>query len=117
MAKNRKQLRRQRVKRGIRAKLQGTAERPRVSVFRSNKHIYVQLIDDASGHTLASASTVESGFESGSGVGAGQAVGKALGERAKEAGIERAIFDRNGYRYHGRVKAVAEGARESGLQL
>jgi large subunit ribosomal protein L18 len=116
MAKNKKLLRRQRVRRGIRAKLSGTAERPRLSVYRSNKHVYAQLIDDLAGHTLASASSLESSVDT-SGVGAGQSIGKLLGERAREAGIEQAVFDRNGYRYHGRVKAIAEGARESGLKL
>lgn len=116
MAKNRKLLRRQRVRRGIRAKLSGTAERPRLSVYRSNKHVYVQLIDDLNGHTLAAASSLDGSLE-GSGVEVGQSVGKLLGERAREAGIEQAVFDRNGYRYHGRVKAIAEGARESGLKL
>jgi large subunit ribosomal protein L18 len=117
MAKNRKLLRRQRIRRGIRAKVNGTTERPRLSVYRSNKHIYAQLIDDVNGQTLASASTLESGFDGGGGVAAGLAVGKSIGERAREAGIERAVFDRNGYRYHGRVKAIADGAREGGLHL
>jgi large subunit ribosomal protein L18 len=117
MAKNKKQLRRQRVRRGIRAKVSGTIARPRLTVFRSNKHIYAQLIDDINGHTLASASSLENGITDASGVDAGRAIGKLLGERAREAGIEVAVFDRNGYRYHGRVKAIAEGAREGGLNL
>lgn len=117
MAKNPKRDRRLRVRRGIRAKVQGTAERPRLSVFRSNRHIYAQIIDDRAGHTLAAASTVEENLAGGTPVEQGTLVGKALAERAREAGIERVVFDRNGYRYHGRVKAVAEGAREGGLRL
>ena len=116
MAKT-KQERRARVKRGIRRKISGTAQRPRLSVFRSNRHIYAQLIDDLSGATLASASTVADEISDDKPVVAGIAVGKLLAERAREAGLEQAVFDRNGYRYHGRVKAVAEGAREGGLKL
>lgn len=117
MAKNPKRDRRLRVRRGIRAKVQGTAERPRLTVFRSNRHIYAQLVDDRAGHTLAAASTLEDGFGEGTPVDQGSVVGKALAERAREAGVETAVFDRNGYRYHGRVRAVAEGAREAGLRL
>ncbi len=111
-----KTAQRARIRRRIRAKVTGGALRPRLSVFRSNKHIYAQLIDDASGVTLAAASTRESG-EAGSGVDASKAVGQRLAERAKEAGIETAVFDRGGYRYHGNVKALAEGARAGGLQF
>lgn len=111
-----KQERRQRVKRGIRGKLLGTSERPRLSVFRSNKHIYAQIIDDANGHTLASASSHLEGVE-GNGVARSKTVGLKLAERAREAGVAEVIFDRNGYRYHGRVQALAEGAREGGLQF
>ena len=107
---------RARIRRRIRAKISGTPERPRLSVFRSNKHIYAQLIDDMAGITLASASTQE-GDLSGSGVDASKAVGQRIAERAKEAGVDRAVFDRGGYRYHGNVKALAEGAREGGLAL
>jgi large subunit ribosomal protein L18 len=117
MAKNRKLLRRQRVRRGIRGKISGTSERPRLTIFRSNKHIYAQVIDDTQGHTVAAASSVENGFDADRGLAAGEAVGKAVAERAKEAGIEQVVFDRNGYRYHGRVKAVADGAREGGLNF
>lgn len=117
MAKNKKRDRRLRIRRGIRTKIQGTAARPRLCVYRSNRHIYAQLIDDRAGHTLVAASTAEDTFSSGSRVEQGAAVGKALAERAREAGVEAVVFDRNGYRYHGRVKAVAEGAREGGLQL
>ncbi len=117
MAKNQKRDRRLRIRRGIRSKVSGTAARPRLCVYRSNKHIYAQLIDDVAGHTLAAASTAESDLQSGSRIDQGTAVGKVLAERAREAGLETAVFDRNGYRYHGRVKAVAEGAREGGLKL
>jgi large subunit ribosomal protein L18 len=116
MARNKKQERRRRVKRGIRAKIQGTAERPRLVVYRSNSHIYAQLIDDTAGYTLAAASSLEEKPE-GKRVAASQQVGQRLAERAKEQGVEQAVFDRNGYRYHGRVKALAEGAREGGLRL
>lgn len=114
MPKNKQQLRRQKVRRRIRGKISGTAERPRLSVFRSNNAIYAQLIDDTQGHTLASASSL--GAE-GTRVAVSQKVGEQLAERAKEAGISSVVFDRNGYRYHGRVKAVAEGARSGGLQF
>ena len=108
---------RARVRRRIRSKISGTPERPRLSVFRSNKHIYAQLIDDLAGTTLAAASTREADLEGGSRVERGKAVGEKVAERAKEAGIESVVFDRGGYRYHGRVKAIAEGARSGGLQL
>ena len=111
-----KRTQRARIRRRIRSKIHGTAGRPRLSVFRSNKHIYAQLIDDLAGHTLAAASSREADVD-GSPVAQGQAVGKLLAERAKAAGVEGAVFDRGGYRYHGRVKAIAEGAREGGLQL
>ncbi len=117
MAKTKKQLRRQRVKRGIRGKIDGTPERPRLTVFRSNRHIYAQLIDDRAGHTLASASSLRDEIDGESGVAVSKEVGKVLAERAKENGIERAVFDRNGYRYHGRIRALAEGAREAGLNF
>ncbi|MEM6325938.1 MAG: 50S ribosomal protein L18 [Bacteroidota bacterium] len=107
---------RARIRRRIRAKVSGTAERPRLAVFRSNKYIYAQLIDDAAGHTLAAASSREAGIDA-TGTEAGTAVGKTLAERAKEAGVETCVFDRGGYRYHGRVKALADGAREGGLRF
>lgn len=117
MAKTKKQQRRQRVKRGIRGKIGGTSERPRLTVYRSNRHIYAQLVDDRAGRTLAAASTLSDSVDGESAVEISKAVGKTLAERAKENGIERAVFDRNGYRYHGRVKALAEGAREGGLKF
>ena len=117
MAKIKKQLRRQRVKRGIRGKVSGTAERPRLTIFRSNKHIYAQLIDDREGFTLAAASSLDESVSGANPVEIGSAVGARLAELAKEKGIDRAVFDRNGYRYHGRVQALAEGARKGGLRF
>jgi large subunit ribosomal protein L18 len=117
MAKIKKQLRRQRVKRGIRGKVSGTADRPRLTIFRSNKHIYAQLIDDRQGFTLAAASSLDENVNGANPVEIGTAVGARLAELAKEKGIDRAVFDRNGYRYHGRVQALAEGARKGGLRF
>jgi large subunit ribosomal protein L18 len=104
----------------VRAKLRRVANnRPRLSVFRSSKHIYAQIIDDAAGHTLAAASSLDSALktslEGGADVTAAGAVGKLIAERAKAAGIERVVFDRGAYLFHGRVKALADAARESGL--
>ena len=101
----------------IRKKVQGTAERPRLAVFRSVNHIYAQVIDDRSGRTLATASTTEKalGLKSGGNVDAAKAVGKAIAERATAAGISRVVFDRGGYVYHGRVKALIDASREAGL--
>ena len=102
----------------IRAKISGTAACPRLSVFRSSKHIYAQLIDDVAGKTLCSASTMEKGFEGfGGNAEAAKKVGLALAEKAKAAGITDVVFDRSGYVYHGRVAALAEGAREGGLNF
>jgi large subunit ribosomal protein L18 len=96
-------------------------ERPRLSVFRSSKHIYAQVIDDAKGHTVAAASSLEKDLKStlktGADKAAAAAVGKLLAERAKKAGVDKVVFDRGGYRYHGRIKALADGAREGGLNL
>jgi large subunit ribosomal protein L18 len=104
--------------RRVRGTISGTAARPRLNVFRSNNHIYAQIIDDESGRTLVSASTTESSFEGkGGNKEAARAVGKLVGERAKAAGITAVVFDRGGYLYHGRVKELAEGARESGLMF
>ena len=100
--------------RRVRKKVVGTAERPRLAVFRSNRHVYAQLIDDVAGRTLASASTLSNG-EGKDPKARAKAVGSALAAKAKEAGIERAVFDRGGFQYHGRVAAVADGAREAGL--
>ncbi len=108
--------RRNRIKLGIRRKIKGTNERPRLSVYRSNKAIYCQLIDDVNGLTLASASSQEKDV-AGSGNKSDQAkkVGQLLAERAKSSNVESVVFDRGGYLYHGRVKALADGAREGGL--
>ena len=102
----------------IRGKISGTPERPRLSVFRSEKHIYAQIIDDVSGKTLVSASSLEKDFAcEGTKTDAAKQVGVTVAERAKAKGIENVVFDRGGYVYHGRVKALAEGAREGGLQF
>ncbi len=109
-------LRQKRHKR-IRKNLSGTAERPRLNVFRSNKNIYAQLIDDVAGVTLASASTLDSDVSGESKVEQAAAVGRLVAERAKGKNITTVVFDRGGYQYHGRVKALAEAARENGLDF
>ena len=102
----------------VRGKVSGTAERPRRNVFRSNANIYAQIIDDVNGVTLVSANTLEKGFEGATGnAEAAKKVGVTLAERAKAKGIEEVVFDRGGYVYHGRVAALAEGAREGGLKF
>ena len=104
--------------RRVRGKISGTAACPRLDVFRSSKHIYAQIIDDVAGVTLVSASTVEKGFEGfGGNVEAANKVGKMIAEKALAKGIKTVVFDRGGFVYHGRVKALAEGAREGGLEL
>ncbi len=110
---------RQRIHRRIRRTLSGTEARPRLSVFRSLKHIYAQVIDDRSGRTVAAASTAEknSPVSKGGNVAAAGEVGRLIAERAKEKGIQKVVFDRGGYRYHGRVKALAEAARKAGLEF
>ena len=108
--------RRLRIRKGIRQKISGTKERHRLSVFKSNKGIYAQLIDDDSGHTLAAASSKELG-KSGITIPISKDVGKKLAEKAVASGIESVIFDRGGYLYHGRIKALADGAREGGLKF
>ncbi len=117
-AKKEARLRRHR---RVRAHVIGTGERPRLNVFRSAEHIYVQIIDDSKGHTLASASTVDGEvrgqLEGKNKTEAARIVGKTIAERAKKAGITSVVFDRGGWRYHGRVKALAEGAREGGLEF
>lgn len=119
MSLDQKVIRRQKLRWRIRTKVKGTAQKPRLSVFRSNKDIYVQLIDDTTGTTLASASSrmKDISAQSGNKVEKSLSVGKALAQKAKELGIEQCIFDRGGYLYHGRVKAVADGAREGGLKF
>ncbi len=104
-------------RRRVRAKVHGTAERPRISVFRSNKGITAQLIDDEAGRTLAAAHWTESELRTLAPMDQARQVGAALAQRAKAAGVQSAVFDRGGYQYHGRVKALAEGAREGGLQF
>jgi len=107
--------RRLRRRRRVRAKVHGSAERPRISVFRSNRGILAQLIDDDAGRTLAAVTWTEADLRSLKPMEQANQVGKLLAERAKAAGVETAVFDRGGYQYHGRVKALAEGAREGGL--
>ena len=104
-------------RRRVRAKVRGSAERPRISVFRSNRGIFAQLIDDERGHTLASVSWTEGDLRDLKPMEQAAKAGELLAQRAKAAGIERAVFDRGGYQYHGRVKALAEGAREGGLNF
>ncbi len=105
----------------VRARVRGRAQIPRLNVYRSLNHIYAQVIDDTSGHTLVSASTrdpvVRTTLKTGGNVAAARLVGRVVAERAKAAGISRAVFDRGGYRYHGRVRALAEAAREAGLHF
>jgi len=110
-----KDLRRLRIKRGIRRKISGTAEKPRLSVFRSNTGIYAQVIDDITGLTLVSCSSVEFKSNKGTKSEISKLVGQKIAEKAKAAGIAQIVFDRGGNLYHGRVKALAEGAREGGL--
>ena len=112
---------RQRRHRRLRARVQGISERPRLCVYRSLTNIYVQLIDDVRGHTLASASTIDrelrAQVDGKSPVEAARLVGQAVGERAQRAGVKQVVFDRGGYRYHGRVAALADGARAAGLDF
>lgn len=112
-----KEARRLKRRRRVRAKVSGTAERPRISVFRSNRGISVQLVDDTRGHTLASVQWTESPLRDLDRTEQATEAGKLLAERAKAAGVEVAVLDRGGYRYHGRVKAFAEGVREGGLTV
>lgn len=112
-----KVVQRTKIRRGIRKKLSGTAERPRLSVFRSNKSIYCQLIDDVKGVTISCASSEELKGAKGNKVEVSQLVGKELAKKASSKGVQEAVFDRGGYRYHGRIKALAEGAREGGLKI
>ena len=102
-------------RRRVRAKVRGTAERPRLSVFRSNRGIQAQVIDDVAGHTLAAVNWTEEDLKSLKSMDQAKRAGELIAERAKAAGVDSVVFDRGGYRYHGRVKALADGARESGL--
>ena len=109
----------QRIKRHkrVRAKISGTPERPRLSVYRSENNIYCQIIDDVAGHTLCSASSVEKGFEGGGNIESAKEIGRLIAERAISKGIEEVVFDRGGYLYRGRVQALADAAREAGLKF
>ena len=109
--------RRLRRRRRVRSRVTGTAERPRLSVFRSNKGVFAQLIDDAAGHTVAAVNWIEPGLRELGPTEQAKKAGELLAERGKSAGIETCVFDRGGYQYHGRVKALAEGAREGGLKF
>ncbi|MGH2936507.1 MAG: 50S ribosomal protein L18 [Solirubrobacterales bacterium] len=111
------QQRRLRRRRRVRARVTGSAERPRLSVYRSNKGIFAQLIDDRKGHTVAAVNWIEPELKSLTASAQAQKAGELLAERAKAAGVETCVFDRGGYQYHGRVKALAEGAREGGLKF
>jgi large subunit ribosomal protein L18 len=112
---------RKRVHARVRMKVSGTTERPRLCVYRSVGHIYTQIIDDRAGSTLVSASSIDKevkkGLKGGGNIAAAKSVGKEIAERAKAAGISKVVFDRGGYKYHGRVKALADAAREAGLQF
>jgi large subunit ribosomal protein L18 len=116
-----REAKRQRVHHRVRMTVSGTAERPRLCVYRSLDHIYAQVIDDRAGKTLASASSADKdtkkNLKGGGNVAAAKVVGKAIADRAKAAGVSKVVFDRGGYKYHGRVKALADAAREAGLQF
>ncbi len=116
-----REAKRQRVHDRVRMTVSGTAERPRLCVYRSLDHIYAQVIDDRAGKTLVSASTADKdtkkNLKGGGNVAAAKVVGKAIADRAKAAGVSKVVFDRGGYKYHGRVKALADAAREAGLQF
>jgi large subunit ribosomal protein L18 len=114
VTKTQKRLRR---RRRVRARVTGTAERPRLSVFRSNRGIFAQMIDDTKGHTLAAVNWIEPDLRKVTASDQAKKAGELLAERAKAAGVETCVFDRGGYQYHGRVKALAEGAREGGLKF
>ncbi|MDP8990455.1 MAG: 50S ribosomal protein L18 [Acidobacteriota bacterium] len=117
MAGDSKNIIRLRIHTRIRRKVKGTPERPRLAVFRSVKHIYAQVIDDVAGHTVVAASSSEKEGKSGGNMSGAKAIGKLVAERAKDKGIKAVVFDRGGYHYHGRVKALAEAAREAGLEF
>jgi len=110
---------RDRIRKRIRRKVSGTSDRPRMAVFKSLKHIYVQLIDDAAGKTIVAASTREkdAGVKGGSNKAAAKAVGALIAKKAKDKGVKRVVFDRGGYQYHGNIKALADAARENGLEF
>jgi large subunit ribosomal protein L18 len=112
-----KNIIRLRVHKRIRSRVSGTQERPRLAVFRSVKHIYAQVIDDTKGHTVVAAGSTEKDSKNGGNVIGAKEIGKLVAERAKDKGIKAVVFDRGGYQYHGRVKALAEAAREAGLEF
>src|ERR1022692_3778653 len=115
ITQNKRNAIRQRIHERIRRKLSGTTERPRLNVYRSLNHIYAQVIDDQTGQTLVSASTIK--MKTGGNVAAAKEIGKAVAEKAVEKGIKKVVFDRGGYLYHGRIKALADAAREAGLEF
>jgi large subunit ribosomal protein L18 len=117
ITKTQKNQKRTRIHDRIRKKIDGTQERPRLSIYRSTAHIYAQIIDDRKGTTLVAASTVEAKKKTGGNLASAKEVGKAVADKAKAKGITKVVFDRGGYLYHGRVKALAEAAREAGLQF
>ncbi|HLH39363.1 MAG TPA: 50S ribosomal protein L18 [Bryobacteraceae bacterium] len=117
MARDSKNDIRLRIHRRIRRRVKGTPERPRLAVFRSLKHIYAQVIDDHEGRTLAAASSNEKNGVNGGNIAGAKAVGKTVAERAREKGVKAVVFDRGGYLYHGRIKALAEAARQAGLEF
>jgi large subunit ribosomal protein L18 len=117
ITQNKRNAIRQRIHARIRQKMAGTAERPRLNVYRSLSHIYVQVIDDQKGETLASASTLALKVKTGGNVAAAKEIGKAVAEQAVKQGIKKVVFDRGGYLYHGRIKALADAAREAGLEF
>jgi large subunit ribosomal protein L18 len=117
ITQNKRNAIRQRIHARIRQKLAGTAERPRLNVYRSLNHVYAQVIDDQKGETLASASTLALKLKVGGNVAAAKEIGKAVAEQAMKQGVKKVVFDRGGYLYHGRIKALADAAREAGLEF
>ena len=117
ITQNKRNAIRQRIHSRIRVKLSGSGERPRLNVYRSLNHIYAQVIDDQKGETIVSASSLASKLKTGGNIATAREIGKAIAERAVEKGIKRVVFDRGGYLYHGRIKALADAAREAGLEF
>jgi large subunit ribosomal protein L18 len=117
ITENKRNAIRQRIHARIRAKLAGTAERPRLNVYRSLNHIYAQVIDDQKGETLVSASSLQMKLKTGGNVASAKEIGKAVADLAVKQGIKKVVFDRGGYLYHGRIKALADAAREAGLEF
>ncbi len=117
ITQNKRNAIRQRIHARIRVKLSGSGERPRLNVYRSLNHIYAQVIDDQKGETIVSASTLALKSKTGGNVAAAKEIGKAIAERAVDKGVKRVVFDRGGFLYHGRIKALAEAAREAGLEF